>query len=229
MKHFELNGTVRQAGNNAAVKAIRKQGLVPCNLYGPGMKENILFSITDKDLKRAINTPSSFIIDLVLDNGEKFTAIIQELQFHPVTDICLHVDFLSVSQDKPITISVPVEVDGHPVGVQRGGKFVLLKRNLTISALMNDLPDTVGIDVTNLDLEKRILAGDLKFDNFSIVSDKATIICTVKSSRQIAADIAHEEAIEAADATAPAAPAAEPAAADATPAADSSADAASKK
>ena len=164
MKHFELNGTVREVGGKPAIKAIRKQGLVPCNLYGQGM-ENVLFTVSDKDLQGITNTPASFIID-----------------------------FLAVSEDKPIAIKIPIVVSGHPVGVQRGGKFVLVSRFVKISALMKDLPDTIDIDVTPLDIEKRIVAGDIKVEGVSVVSPKDTIICTVKATRNMSAQVADEGA-----------------------------------
>ena len=188
MKHFEINGKVREVGNKAVIKAIRKQGLVPCNLYGQGM-ENVLFTVTDKDLQGITNTPASFIIDIKLDNGKAYEAVVHELQFHPVKDNCLHVDFLAVSEDKPIAIMVPITVSGHPVGVQKGGKFVLVSRFIKISALMKDLPDNINIDVTPLDIEKRIVAGDIKLEGVSVVSPKDTIICTVKATRNMSAQV----------------------------------------
>ncbi len=198
MKHFELNGKVREVGNKAVIKAFRRQGLVPCNLYGPGV-ENILFTVTERDLMGITNTPASFIIDIKLDNGKAFTAVVHELQYHPVKDNCLHADFLVVTEDKPITIKIPVVVSGHPIGVQRGGKFVLTSREVRISALMKDLPDTLNLDVTKLDIEKRIVAGDIKVENVNVVTPKSTIICAVKSTRQIAAQLAHEEKMEGAE------------------------------
>lgn len=198
MKHFELNGKVRKVGNKAVIKAIRKQGLVPCNLYGAGI-DNVLFTVTERDLMGITHTPASFIIDIKLDNGATYTAIVHELQYHPVKDNCLHADFLAVTEDKPITIKVPVIVSGHPVGVQRGGKFVLVSREVRISALMKDLPDSLNLDVTKLDIEKRIVAGDIKLENVSVVTPKSTIICAVKSTRQIAAQLAHEEKMEGAE------------------------------
>ena len=200
MKHFEINGKVREVGNKAVIKAIRKQGLVPCNLYGQGM-ENVLFTVNDKDLQGITNTPASFIIDIKLDNGKAYEAVVHELQFHPVKDNCLHVDFLAVSEDKPIAIKVPITVSGHPVGVQKGGKFVLVSRFVKISALMKDLPDTLNVDVSALDIEKRIVAGDIKLDNVKVVSPKDTIICSVKATRQISAQAGNED-LEGAEGTA---------------------------
>ena len=188
MKHFEINGKVREVGNKAVIKAIRKQGLVPCNLYGQGM-ENVLFTVNDKDLQGITNTPASFIIDIKLDNGKAYEAVVHELQFHPVKDNCLHVDFLAVSEDEPRAIEGCITVWGHPVGVQKGGKFVLVSRFVKISALMKDLPDNINIDVTPLDIEKRIVAGDIKLEGVSVVSPKDTIICTVKATRNMSAQV----------------------------------------
>ena len=196
MKHFEINGQVREVGNKAVIKAIRKQALVPCNLYGQGI-ENVLFTVSDKDLQGITNTPASYIIDIKLDNGKAYTAVVHELQFHPVKDNCLHVDFLVVSEEKPVTIKVPIVVTGHPVGVQKGGKFVLVSRFVKVSALMKDLPDELVIDTTSLDIEKRIVAGDIKVEGVNVVSPKDTIICTVKATRNMSAQISDEGAGEA--------------------------------
>jgi len=186
MQHFELKGQVRQVGNKAVVKAFRKQGVVPCNLYGLGM-DNILFTVDEKELKALTNTPKSYIVDLVLDNGKTYNAVLHELQFHPVSDRCLHVDFLAVNEEKPIAIKVPVIITGHSVGVQQGGKFTQNSRFIRISALMKDLPDDVTVDISSLALDKKIKAGDLKFDKISVISDKDTIICGVKSTRNMVA------------------------------------------
>ncbi|MBR3501004.1 MAG: 50S ribosomal protein L25 [Bacteroidales bacterium] len=193
MQHFELNGQLRQVGNKATIKAFRRQGLVPCNLYGAGL-ENILFTVNAKDLKGLINTPYSHIVDLNLD-GQKYTAILHELQFHPVEDLCLHVDFLSVSEDKPISISVPVKVSGHSKGVQLGGKFTQNARNIRVSGLMKDLPDDVTVDISGLGLDQKIKAGNLSFPGLQILTDKDAIICSVLATRNTAA-AATEEAAE---------------------------------
>ena len=164
---------------------MRRQGLVPCNLYGQGIK-NVLFTVSEKDLKGLTHNPSSYIVDLVLSDGNKYQAILHELQFHPVKDNCLHVDFLSVSDDKPIAIEVPIAITGHAAAVQAGGKFFQLKRKLRVSALMKDLPDEIKIDISKLKIGERIVAGDIHIDNVAILTFKGTILCTVKSTRQAA-------------------------------------------
>lgn len=214
MKHFVLKGQVREVGNKAVIKEYRKQGLVPCNIYGSGV-ENILFTVTEKDLKGLTDTPASYIVDLELSNGQKYNAVIHELQYHPVKDNCLHADFLAVNEEKPISIMVPITITGHAAGVRAGGKFYKLVRELKVSALMKDLPDELVINIDKLQIGKRIVAGDLKYENVNVVSPKGTIICTVKSSRQVAAHIEYEEALDEVmeegvhHAEAPAAPAAE--------------------
>ena len=184
MKHFALSGETRKVGNKAVIKAFRKQGLVPCNLYGNGI-ENILFTVKEKDLKGILETPYSFIIDLTLDEKTNYTVILHELQFHPVKDSCLHIDFLAVDEKKPIAINVPIKFEGHAVGVQKGGKFVSSARNLRISAKMEDLPDDITINISSLDLDKKIKAGDVKIEKVSVLTDKDAILCYVKTTRNV--------------------------------------------
>ena len=191
MQHFELKGQTRKVGNKAVLKAFRKEGLVPCNLYGLGM-ENVLFTVSAKELKTLTDTPKSYIVDLVLDGGKPQTSILHEILWHPVTDNCLHVDFLAVGTEKPIAISVPLVITGHAKGVQQGGKFYQNARSLRVSALMNDLPDEVTVDITPLGLDKRIKASDIQLKNVTVVSDKDTIICGVKTTRNVTAAAAEE-------------------------------------
>ena len=182
MQHIELNGQIREAGNKAAVKAVRRAGQVPCNIYGHGI-ENVLFTIDAQDLKTITHTPNSYIIDLELSNGTKMYAVLHEVQYHPVSDEALHVDFLAVSEEKPVTIEVPVKVVGHSEGVKMGGKLLVSSRKLRVSAMMDKLPDVLEVDSTHLMIGKQIVAGDLNFDGVTIVSPRATIICSVRPTR----------------------------------------------
>lgn len=192
MQHFELKGQIRQVGNKAVIKAFRKQGLVPCNLYGAGL-QNILFTVDAKELKGVTDTPKAYIVDLVLD-GKTYPAVLHELQWHPVKDNCLHVDFLAVDAKKPVAISVPLVISGHAVGVQKGGKFVQNLRALRISALMDKLPDDITIDISKLDIDKKIKAADVKLEGISILTDKDAVICTVRATRNMDASAAAESA-----------------------------------
>ncbi len=191
MQHFELKGQIRQVANKAAIKAFRRQGLVPCNLYGLGM-ENVLFTVDAKALKGATDTPKSFIIDLTMDNGAAYKAVLHEMQWHPITDECLHVDFLAVDENKPIAIDVPIKITGHAAGVQRGGKFYQNLRSVKISALMANLPDDLTVDVTPLQLDKQFKAGDFQVENVTILTPKSAVICGVKSTRNSVAEEAAE-------------------------------------
>ena len=182
MQHFTLNGTTREVSGKAAIKALRAEGLVPCNLYGLGVK-NVHFTVDAKELKAVTDTPQSHIIDLVLDGSKKYTAVLHELQWHPVTDACLHVDFLAVGDVKPINIDVPIVITGHALGVQQGGKFYQNLRKVRISGTMAKLPDEVTIDITPLGLDKRFKAGDIKMDGIQVLTDKDAIICGVKTTR----------------------------------------------
>ncbi len=181
MQHIELKGQIREAGNKAAVKAIRRAGQVPCNIYGLGI-ENVLFTIDAQDLKTITHTPNSYIIDLELGDKKMF-AVLHEVQYHPVSDEALHVDFLAVSEEKPVTIEVPVKVVGHSEGVKMGGKLLVSSRKLRVSAMMNNLPDVLEVDSTHLMIGKQIVAGDLNYEGVTIVSPKATIICSVRPTR----------------------------------------------
>lgn len=185
MQHFKLNGQTREAAGKAAIKAFRKQGLVPCNLYGCGLK-NVLFTVVEKELRTLTDTPKSYIVDLTLDGKDTYTVILHELQWHPVADTCLHVDFLAVDDKKPVSINVPLVIEGHAIGVQQGGKFVQKSREVRISANIKDLPDSLKVDISDLGIEKKIKAGDLKYDGITILTDKDTIICTVKATRSSA-------------------------------------------
>lgn len=181
MQHFELKGELRQVGNKATIKAFRAQGLVPCNLYGAGV-ENVIFTVNEKDLQALTSTPYTHIIDLTI--GEyKYSAVLHELQYHPVTDKCLHVDFLAVNEEKPIVVSVPILVSGHSKGVQLGGKFVLDSRKLKVSGLMKNLPDDVTVDISELGIGQKIKASSLKYEGLTIVTDKDQVICHVAATR----------------------------------------------
>ena len=182
MKHIELKGQLREAGNKAAVKAVRRAGQVPCNIYGNGI-ENVLFTVDSQDLKTITHTPNSYIINLELSNGTTMYAVLHEVQYHPVSDEALHADFLFVAEDKPVTIEVPVKVVGHSEGVKMGGKLLVSSRKLRVSAMMNNLPDVLEVDSTHLMIGKQIVAGDLNYEGVTIVSPKATIICSVRPTR----------------------------------------------
>ncbi|MBO7584123.1 MAG: 50S ribosomal protein L25 [Bacteroidales bacterium] len=191
MKHYSIAGTVRTTGTKADIRAIRQAGRVPCNFYGNGV-ENVAFSVDEKEFLVLVSQPASFIIDLDID-GKVSTAVLREVQYHPVTDRPLHIDFVAVTEDKPITIDVPVRIFGNSEGVRQGGKLTVNVRKLRVSALMADLPDELPVDITTLKLGKRINAGDLHYDNVNIVTPKTAIVCAVKATRNAVAAAAEAE------------------------------------
>jgi len=194
MKTLELKGTLRATGRKADVNSVRREEKVPCVIYGAGV-QNTTFSIDEKDLKALTHTPYSHIVNLDVE-GTKFVAVLKDIQYHPVTDRALHVDFLAIDENKPVTISVPVKVTGNSEGVRAGGKLNVPIRKLKVSGLIKNLPDELPVDITTLGLGKQINAGDLKFDGIQIVSPKSTLICAVRATRNSAAEAATEGSAE---------------------------------
>ena len=159
MKTIKLTGTPREISNKQATKVLRRNAEVPCILYGQGV-ENLLFSVNEKELLLVLNTPKAYIIELEVA-GKTHKAILHAAQYHPLTDEPLHIDFLAVSDSKPVAINVPVVIKGNSEGVREGGKLILTTRKIKISADLKNLPDDVTVDITNLKMGKSIVAGDL--------------------------------------------------------------------
>lgn len=210
MKQLEINARKREIFTKAAVKQLRREERVPCVLYGHNTN-TLHFSVSEKELKPLIYTPNSYIVNLNLD-GTKQLCMLQQVQFHPMTDRILHLDFLSIDPDKPVSINVPVVLTGNSIGVREGGKMYVMSRKLLVRAHLDDLPDSLNIDVTKLALGSAIAAGDLKFDNLQILTPKTTLVCMVKMTRASISDAAamaeeeSEEGTEGASETAAAAP-----------------------
>jgi len=180
MKTLELKGSLRTDLGKKATKALRKAELVPCELYGAG--ENIHFAVSEKDLNKLLFTPEVFIVKFDVE-GKVFTAVMREVQFHPVTDKPLHVDFFQVTEDKAFEVEVPVKVEGFAIGVQSGGKLAVNLRKLKVKAMMKDLPESLPIDVTKLGLSKSIQVGELSFDKLELLNAKSAVVVQVKLTR----------------------------------------------
>lgn len=180
MQTFDLKGTKREAGGKKAAKALRASGNVPCIVYG-GEKE-ITFSVVEGDFRNLIYTPNVYIVNLNIDGVVK-TAILKDIQFHPVTDKILHVDFLEIFENKPTTIAIPVKLVGNSEGVKAGGKLQLEMRKLNVKALPANLPDKLEIDITNLGLGKTIQVGELSYENLEILNAKNAVVVAVKLTR----------------------------------------------
>ncbi len=181
MQVLKITGKARTIGNKQDLKQLRRAEEVPCIIYGQGV-ENVNFSINEKELKAITHTPKSYIIEVEVD-GKVYPCVYHAAQFHPVTDNTLHVDFLAISANKPVVIDVPLAITGNSEGVKQGGKLMVSSRKLKVSAPLENLPDELPVDITNLQLGKTVVAGDLSFEGIQIVSPKSTIICTVKMTR----------------------------------------------
>ncbi|GHT12566.1 50S ribosomal protein L25 [Bacteroidia bacterium] len=180
MKSIEISGVSRAALGKKNSLALRAKGLVPCNLYGNG--ENVNLAVEVKNLQNLLYTPNAYLVQLNIE-GKPETAVLREVQFHPVSDAVLHIDFFRVDNSKPIAIDVPVELKGNAEGVKLGGKLQQLSRKITISALPQDLPDSVVVDVTNLGLGKSIFVGDITLDKVNVLTPKNAVVCAVKMTR----------------------------------------------
>lgn len=184
MRTFELKGELRSDFGKKAAKALRKQELVPCNLYGIG--ENITFTVNNNDIRKMIYTPDTLIIALTID-GKLHHAVIKELQFHPITENVLHIDFLEVNEQKPVVVEIPVQLEGHAEGVKAGGKLSLEKRKLKVKGIYTNFPDRLLIDVSPLGLGKKMSVADLHYDKLELVNVKEQVVVQVKATRASAA------------------------------------------
>ena len=199
MKEINVTGQKRSETGKKASKLMRKEGLVPCNLYGEAKDENGLpvamsFAVPMTELRKVVYTPHIYVVNLNID-GQHHTAIMKELQFHPVTDALLHIDFYEVNEEKPITIGVPVKLNGLAQGVRDGGRLALIVRKVNVTAMYQNIPETLDIDVTNLAIGKSIKVGDLKFEGLEMATSKEVVVCTIKATRKSnAAAQAAEEA-----------------------------------
>jgi large subunit ribosomal protein L25 len=182
MKSFELNGEIRSDFGKKAAKSFRKQGLIPCVIYGRHGEENISFVVKSSDLRGLVYTPEVFLINL--DLGEKkMQAILKDLQFHPVKDNVLHADFLHVIETAPVVIEIPVRLQGLAVGVKAGGKLSLDRRKLKVKALPAKLPEELVINVEHLDLGKSVQVGQLSFENLELLDAQNAVVCRVQLTR----------------------------------------------
>ena len=187
MKEFSVSGQKRATTGKKAAKELRKEGLVPCNLYGEKRGDNNLpealsFAIPATQLRKVVYSPDVYVINLTID-GEAHKAVMKELQFHPTTDALLHVDFFEVNEQKAITIGIPVKLTGHAQGVRDGGRLSQAVRQLNVTAPYKQIPETLEIDVTNLALGKAIKVADLTFEGLEVATPAQVVVCSVKATR----------------------------------------------
>ena len=187
MKSIDVKGTARTATGKKATQEIRKAGSVPCNLYGEARGENGLpvalsFSTTAEELRKLVCSPDIYSVNLNID-GKEYKAVMKELQFHPVTDKLLHVDFYEITEEKPIVMEVPIKLNGLAEGVKAGGKLAASVRKLKVRAVYSAIPERLNIDVTNLGLGKTIKVGELSFEGLELVTSPSVVVCQVKMTR----------------------------------------------
>ena len=187
MKEINVTGQKRTDLGKKASKLLRKEGLVPCNLYGEQKDENgkpvaMSFAVPMTELRKVVYTPHIYVINLLID-GESHIAVMKELQFHPVTDALLHVDFYEVNDQKPLTIGIPVKLVGLAQGVRDGGRMSLSIRKINVTAPYQQIPEHLDIDVTALKIGKSIKVGELSFEGLEIATPKEVIVCSIKMTR----------------------------------------------
>ncbi|MEI6554034.1 MAG: 50S ribosomal protein L25/general stress protein Ctc [Paludibacter sp.] len=180
MKTFELKGTVRTDLGKKATKAERVVDNIPAVLYGG--KENVHFTTTVSDVRKLVYSPEVFVVNLDID-GKKTKAIMKALQFHPVSDKVLHIDFLQLTDDKPVIVELPVKLEGLAEGVKAGGKLALEMRKLKVKGLYTQIPENIVIDVTELGLGKSIQVAKVSVDKLEILNAKNAVVAQVKLTR----------------------------------------------
>lgn len=198
MKSITIKGSERESVGKSSTKALRNAGMVPCVLYG-GTEAAVHFSAEEKAFKNLVYTPNVHTVVIELEGGKKFNAILQDIQFHPVSDKILHIDFYQLHDDKEITLDVPVKITGNSKGVMAGGVLNLNLRKLKVKALPANLPDFVEVNISNLEMGNKLYVTDVPVNNYKLLHTDNTVICQVRISR--AAMKAAQEAAKAAKAT----------------------------
>lgn len=192
MKSITINGSKRESVGKVATKALRNAGRVPCVLYGGG--EPLHFSAPELDFSKLVYTPNAHTVEITLEDGSKIAAIMQDIQFHPLTDRILHVDFYQLFDDKEVSMNIPVRIEGAAPGVlNSGGVLSRNKRKLRVKALPANLPDFIIADISKLELGNKLYTAELQSEDYTILHPDNTVVCQVRTSR---ASIIEEEAVE---------------------------------
>lgn len=180
MEKVSLSGSVRKNVGKKDAKLMRREGLIPCVVYGN--KEQVHFSVKENDIKKIVFTPNVYLIDLDVD-GKKVQAILKDVQIHPVTDRVLHADFQEVVEGKKVKVDIPIHIKGLSIGVKNGGKLVQNFRKLTAEALADNLPDVVDIDVTDVKIGGKIRVGEIDIQEVSFLNPEAAVVVAVQMAR----------------------------------------------
>ncbi len=198
MKSITIKGSKRESVGKKDSKALRNAEKVPCVLYGG--EKSVHFSAKEIAFKNLVYTPNVYTAVIELENGETYNAILQDIQFHPVTDRIMHIDFYQIFDDKEITMNIPVILTGNSVGVLNGGALRFNKRRLKVRAIPANLPDTIEADITDLKIGSKLYVTELKNDKFTLLEADNTVVVQVRTSRNATADVEEEGAEEGAEA-----------------------------
>jgi|TARA_B110000438_G_scaffold159721_1_gene152960 large subunit ribosomal protein L25 len=190
MKSLAISVKKRENVGKSDSKALRNQGKVPCVLYG-GEKQ-VCFYAHENDLRKLVYTPDVFLVDLDIE-GTKTSCILQDIQFHPVTDKILHIDFLEVFADKEVTVEIPVVLTGMAIGVRNGGNLLTRRNKIITRAIPGNLPDAIEIDISELKIGMFIYIKDLKSDKYSFLASDNSVVVGVKTARAAIEEEVEEE------------------------------------
>lgn len=180
-----MSGALREHVGKKDAKALRRDAKVPCVMYGKG--EQLIFSVPQTQFDRIIFNPEPCFVEIDI-NGTKHSAMLKDIDFHPVTEIVYHADFYELSDDKPVVMSIPVHTTGTSVGVMKGGKLAYKQKRLNVKALPANMPSEILVDITNLDVAQRIKVQDIQTNNFEFLNPKSSEVLVVNSTRQSATD-----------------------------------------
>jgi len=206
MKSITINGSQRESVGKVSTKALRNAGMVPCVVYG-GDKA-VHFSAAELAFSKLVYTPNAHTVVIALDNGTSINAILQDIQFHPVSDKILHIDFYQLFDDKEVTMNIPVTISGTAPGVMAGGVLSRNQRKLRIKALPANLPDSITADISELNIGDKVTIADVANDKYSFLQPENTVVAQVRVSRA-AMKAAQDEAKAEANSDSPAEAAAE--------------------
>ena len=190
MKEVSLSGSVRSNVGKKDAKAVRVAGEVPCVIYGTGRQ--IHFSVKHVDMEKLVYTPNIYIININVD-GTEMRTIIQDIQFHPVTDKIQHVDFIELQADKKVKVNIPVILFGRSPGVLSGGKLQQIFRKVKVFATPNNLPDSIQVDISKLKIGQAIRIRDINNDLLNIINAPSAVVCSVKMARGAVANVTDDE------------------------------------
>jgi len=180
MKIIEIKGSFRTELGKKSSKLTRKEGNVPCVIYGK--KENIHFQAHENSFKHLVYTAEAHMVKLNIED-KVYRAVLKEMQFHPVNDKILHADFIEIFDNKPVVINIPIKVTGDSAGVIAGGKLSIKRRTLKVKGLADDLPEYLPIDITNLKIHESLKVVDLSYNKIELLDPKKSMVLTIATSR----------------------------------------------